>query len=139
MFGISIWQLLIILAIIVLIFGTKKLKNMGQDLGSALKGFKNAVGEKDEKNDELEVKDVEFSEVSEEKISQSNEETVKPKIKPKSVRSSSKSTVKAVKKPTAKSTAKKPVAKKAAKPKAKKKVTATATTKKTTKTISKNK
>lgn len=41
--GISIWQLLIILAIIVLLFGTKKLKNIGGDLGGAVKGFKNAV------------------------------------------------------------------------------------------------
>jgi sec-independent protein translocase protein TatA len=43
--GISIWQLLIILAIIVLLFGTKKLKNIGSDLGGAVKGFKNAVKE----------------------------------------------------------------------------------------------
>jgi sec-independent protein translocase protein TatA len=47
--GFSIWQLLIVLAIIVLLFGTKKLKNIGSDLGGALKGFKNAVndGEKE--------------------------------------------------------------------------------------------
>lgn len=49
--GISIWQLLIVLAIVVLLFGTKKLKNIGGDLGGAIKGFKNAVkegeGEKD--------------------------------------------------------------------------------------------
>lgn len=38
--GISIWQLLIVLAIIILIFGTKRLRNMGGDLGSAFKGFK---------------------------------------------------------------------------------------------------
>ncbi len=41
--GISIWQLVIILAIVVLLFGTKKLKNIGSDLGGAVKGFKNAV------------------------------------------------------------------------------------------------
>lgn len=45
--GISIWQLLIIFAIIVLLFGTKKLRGMGSDLGSAVKGFKNAVNEGD--------------------------------------------------------------------------------------------
>ncbi|WP_440054736.1 Sec-independent protein translocase subunit TatA [Pseudoalteromonas sp. T1lg65] len=50
--GISIWQLLIILAIIVLIFGTKKLRGIGSDLGGAVKGFKNAVSESD--NDEPE-------------------------------------------------------------------------------------
>ena len=43
--GISIWQLLIILAIIVLLFGTKKLKGMGSDLGSAVKGFKKAIND----------------------------------------------------------------------------------------------
>jgi len=38
--GVGIWQLLIVLAIIVLLFGTKKLKNIGSDLGGAIKGFK---------------------------------------------------------------------------------------------------
>ncbi len=41
--GISIWQLLIVLAIVVLLFGTKKLKGIGSDLGGAVKGFKKAV------------------------------------------------------------------------------------------------
>lgn len=41
--GISIWQLLIILAIVVLLFGTKRLKGIGGDLGSAVKGFKKAI------------------------------------------------------------------------------------------------
>ena len=41
--GISIWQLLIIAVIVVLLFGTKKLRNLGTDLGSAIKGFKGAV------------------------------------------------------------------------------------------------
>lgn len=41
--GISMWQLLIILLIVVLIFGTKKLRNMGGDLGSAVKNFKGAM------------------------------------------------------------------------------------------------
>ena len=49
--GISIWQLLIILAIVVLLFGTKKLKGMGSDLGGALKGFKDSMqGDDDAKN-----------------------------------------------------------------------------------------
>ena len=46
--GISIWQLLIVLAIVVLIFGTKRLKGMGTDLGGALKGFKDAVATDDD-------------------------------------------------------------------------------------------
>ncbi len=41
--GISIWQLLIIAVIVILLFGTKKLRNLGGDLGSAVKGFKNAI------------------------------------------------------------------------------------------------
>ncbi|HHJ34557.1 MAG TPA: twin-arginine translocase TatA/TatE family subunit [Gammaproteobacteria bacterium] len=41
--GISVWQLLILLAVVILIFGTKKLKNVGGDLGSAIKSFKSAV------------------------------------------------------------------------------------------------
>jgi sec-independent protein translocase protein TatA len=44
--GISLWQLAIVLVIVVMIFGTKKLRNMGPDLGSAIKGFKKAVTEK---------------------------------------------------------------------------------------------
>jgi sec-independent protein translocase protein TatA len=39
----SIWHWLIVLLIIVLIFGTKKLKNIGSDLGGAVKGFKDGV------------------------------------------------------------------------------------------------
>jgi len=41
--GISIWQLLIILVIVVLLFGTKRLRGMGGDLGSAIKSFRTAV------------------------------------------------------------------------------------------------
>lgn len=39
----SIWHWLIVLVIVVLVFGTKKLKNMGQDLGGAVKGFKDGM------------------------------------------------------------------------------------------------
>ncbi len=45
--GISIWQLAIIAVIVVLLFGTKKLRNLGSDLGSAVKGFKKAVTDED--------------------------------------------------------------------------------------------
>jgi sec-independent protein translocase protein TatA len=41
--GISIWELLIVLTIVVLIFGTKRLKSIGSDLGGAIKGFKGAI------------------------------------------------------------------------------------------------
>ncbi|MBJ7551440.1 Sec-independent protein translocase subunit TatA [Marinomonas ostreistagni] len=49
--GISIWQLLIVLAILILIFGTKKLKSLGSDLGGAVKGFKEAVNNDEEAKD----------------------------------------------------------------------------------------
>ncbi len=45
--GISIWQLLIVLLIVIMLFGTKKLKNLGGDLGGALKGFKEALNNED--------------------------------------------------------------------------------------------
>ena len=50
--GLSVWQLLIILLIVVLLFGTKKLKGLGSDLGDAVKGFKKAVTDENEKKDE---------------------------------------------------------------------------------------
>ena len=49
--GISIWQLLIILAIVLVLFGAKRLKNVGSDIGGAIKGFKSAVKEEEEKKD----------------------------------------------------------------------------------------
>ncbi|PRY70881.1 Sec-independent protein translocase subunit TatA [Halomonas ventosae] len=55
--GISIWQLLIVLGIIILIFGTKKLRNVGGDLGGAVKGFKKAMHEEDKEKDEGEQAD----------------------------------------------------------------------------------
>lgn len=50
--GISVWQLLIVAVIVVLLFGTKKLRNLGGDLGSAVKGFKNAVTDEKDLNTE---------------------------------------------------------------------------------------
>ncbi len=41
--GISIWQLLIILVIVLLVFGTKRLTGLGSDLGNAIKGFRSAM------------------------------------------------------------------------------------------------
>ncbi len=57
--GISIWQLLIILVIVLLLFGTKRLRNLGGDLGNAIKGFKGAMsddGKDKEKLDQPEEK-----------------------------------------------------------------------------------
>ncbi|WP_340680994.1 twin-arginine translocase TatA/TatE family subunit [Paraglaciecola sp.] len=51
MFGISPMQLIIILVIVLLLFGTKKLRGLGGDLGSALKGFKKAISDDDKDED----------------------------------------------------------------------------------------
>ena len=48
----GVWQLLILAVIVVLLFGTKKLRNLGGDLGSAIKGFKSAVSDDKEKTTE---------------------------------------------------------------------------------------
>ncbi|MCC7548783.1 MAG: Sec-independent protein translocase subunit TatA [Burkholderiales bacterium] len=45
----SIWHWLIVLVVVVLVFGTKKLRNLGTDLGSAVKGFKEGIKTEDEK------------------------------------------------------------------------------------------
>ena len=45
--GISLAQLLIVLVIILLLFGTKRLSSLGEDLGGALKGFRNAIKEEE--------------------------------------------------------------------------------------------
>jgi len=46
--GISVWQLLILLLIVVLVFGTKRLRNIGSDLGGAIKGFRKGMEEEPE-------------------------------------------------------------------------------------------
>lgn len=50
--GISIWQLLIVLVIVALIFGTKRLRGIGGDLGGAIKGFKKAINDDDKEGAE---------------------------------------------------------------------------------------
>jgi sec-independent protein translocase protein TatA len=57
--GISIWQLLIVLVIVLLLFGTKKLKNIGSDLGGAVKGFRSAMGDGEKGKDDDETKQLE--------------------------------------------------------------------------------
>ncbi|NOY66557.1 MAG: Sec-independent protein translocase subunit TatA [Gammaproteobacteria bacterium] len=65
--GPSIWQLLIVLVIILLLFGTKKLKNLGSDIGGAIRGFKKAVKDGD-KNKEETTADSKIEENSQSKI-----------------------------------------------------------------------
>lgn len=52
--GISIWQLLIVLGIVILLFGTKKLRNIGSDLGGAIRGFKKSMSDDDSKAEDKE-------------------------------------------------------------------------------------
>ena len=71
--GISLWQLLIILVIVVLLFGTKKLSTLGSDLGGAVKGFRKAMGDAEEGDDKkLKEPDAEFAETSEQRETEQN-------------------------------------------------------------------
>ncbi len=54
--GISIWQLLIILAIVLVLFGAKRLRSVGSDLGAAIKGFKQSIKDEDAKAEESTAK-----------------------------------------------------------------------------------
>jgi sec-independent protein translocase protein TatA len=64
--GINIWQLLIILVIVLLLFGTKKLRNLGSDLGGAIKGFKDSMADDKKKPEETSQERVIEGEKSEE-------------------------------------------------------------------------
>lgn len=57
--GISIWQLLIVLLIVLLLFGTKRLRGIGKDLGGAMKGFRDAVREPGQDDTEMAREQVE--------------------------------------------------------------------------------
>jgi sec-independent protein translocase protein TatA len=57
--GLSIGHLLVVLIIILLVFGTKKLKNIGADLGNAVKGFRNAMASGEREEEEPEAKQLE--------------------------------------------------------------------------------
>ncbi len=73
--GISIWQLLIILVIVIVLFGTKKLKNIGGDLGDAIKNFRSSMRD-GENNEESKAQ----SEESKESKAQSKETPAKETI-----------------------------------------------------------
>ena len=70
--GISIWQLLIVLVIVLLLFGTKKLRNLGTDLGGAVKGFRSTM--KDGANAEELKKTEAEAETSQESLAESAED-----------------------------------------------------------------
>lgn len=65
--SLSVWHWLIVLAIVVLVFGTGKLKNLGKDLGGAIKGFKEGMAEAETP--------VEKKEIAQDKPAQTSEKT----------------------------------------------------------------
>lgn len=71
--GISIWQLAILVLIIVLLFGTKKLRTLGTDLGESVKGFKKAM------NEEAKPADASFDKVEQKQSAQPKQEKNKEK------------------------------------------------------------
>lgn len=75
--GISIWQLLIILVIVIMLFGTKRLRSLGGDLGTAIKGFKKAVKD-DQTNQQVEDQSKESDLHRERKVIDGEAEKVDP-------------------------------------------------------------
>ena len=73
--GISIWQLLIVLLIVVVIFGTKRLSSIGSDLGGAVKGFRKSMSdaEKEDEQGQIDRPDAEFSESAAEADSETDQ------------------------------------------------------------------
>ena len=73
--GISLWQLLIILLIVILIFGTKRLKSIGSDLGGAVKGFRSSMqdGESEARKEQLADKSKEDADFPENKAKDKEE------------------------------------------------------------------
>ncbi|MDP6552233.1 MAG: Sec-independent protein translocase subunit TatA [Arenicellales bacterium] len=71
--GISIWQLLIVLVIVLLLFGTKKLRNLGTDLGGAVKGFRSSMKGVGDVDDSTEAEEAE-SDGGQESLAESAED-----------------------------------------------------------------
>ncbi|MCL9782879.1 Sec-independent protein translocase subunit TatA [Vibrio sp. S4M6] len=76
--GISIWQLLIIALIVVLLFGTKKLRGIGTDLGGAIKGFKKAMSDEDSSAQDKKV-DADFDSKNIDQKKEQSEQSVESK------------------------------------------------------------
>ncbi|WP_417225956.1 Sec-independent protein translocase subunit TatA [Amphritea sp.] len=75
--GISLWQLAILLVIVVLLFGTKKLRNLGGDLGGAVKGFKKAMNEEPKEDDKKIESDADFAESDKAAVKEQSKEEPK--------------------------------------------------------------
>jgi len=65
--GISIWQLLIVLVIVLVLFGTKRIRSLGSDLGASIRGFRDAMrdGEKEAQDDQAQQRSIENDEQGE--------------------------------------------------------------------------
>ena len=72
--GISIWQLLIVLVIVLLLFGTKKLRNLGTDLGGAVKGFRSTMKDGANAEESTEAEAEADAEASQESLAESAED-----------------------------------------------------------------
>ncbi|WP_445395655.1 Sec-independent protein translocase subunit TatA [Zobellella sp. An-6] len=79
--GISIWQLLIVVLIVVLLFGTKKLRGLGSDLGSAVKGFKKAMTDEEQgkKDADFEQQKLADKKESDDSLNQKDQDKAKDK------------------------------------------------------------
>ncbi|MDV2857342.1 MULTISPECIES: Sec-independent protein translocase subunit TatA [Oceanimonas] len=77
--GISIWQLLIVVLIVVLLFGTKKLRGMGSDLGSAVKGFKKAMSDEDQDKKDADFEQQKLADKKEQAEPQNEQDKAKDK------------------------------------------------------------
>jgi sec-independent protein translocase protein TatA len=55
--GIGIWELVLLLLIVLLLFGTKRLRNVGGDLGTAIRSFKSAMNDSEETSQEVKTKE----------------------------------------------------------------------------------
>jgi len=80
--GISIWQLLIILAIVLVLFGAKRLRNVGSDLGAAIKGFKQSIKDEDAKAAEQEKAALEKQQQAEGQVFEAKAEEKKTARRP---------------------------------------------------------
>ncbi|GAB1437559.1 Sec-independent protein translocase subunit TatA [Providencia sp.] len=79
----SPWQLIIIALLIILIFGTKKLRSLGSDLGESLKGFKKAMSDDEKSKAEQEKQDADFAtkNITEQQAAEKKESPVESKNK----------------------------------------------------------
>ncbi|HDN2511459.1 MULTISPECIES: twin-arginine translocase TatA/TatE family subunit [Providencia] len=79
----SPWQLIIIALLIILIFGTKKLRSLGSDLGESLKGFKKAMSDDEKAKVEQEKQDADFAtkNITEQQAAEKKESPVESKNK----------------------------------------------------------